>query len=129
MTSCGLNDRSGSRIENNIPFADSAAGCVVTLLRRTKMILFANIALDPATIAAWLALGLASGWLGSKLMEEPSYGTMGDLILGVIGALAGGLIYAFFRVDAGFWGSVVVALIGACTLIGGTRAIVASRSA
>ena len=94
------------------------------------MAVFASmaIAFDPATIAAWFVIGLASGWLGSKMMEEPSYGTLGDLVLGVIGALAGGLLYGFFRADAAFWGSIVVALIGAGVLIGGTRAIMASRS-
>jgi uncharacterized membrane protein YeaQ/YmgE (transglycosylase-associated protein family) len=91
------------------------------------MIILANITFDPATIAAWLALGLAIGWLVGKLTEEPSYGAMGDLVLGAIGGLVGGFAYCFFVSDAGFWGSTVVALIAACVLIGVTRAIVAVR--
>lgn len=93
------------------------------------MSIFANITFDPATFAAWLALGLAMGWLAGKMTEEPSYGSMGDLVLGAIGGLGGGFAYCFFVSDAGFWGSTVVALIAACVLIGGTRMVVAVRGA
>ena len=87
--------------------------------------IFANIMLDPATIAAWLVAGLASGWFAGKVTEEPSYGAMGDFILGVIGGLLGGLLFGFFKADAGFWGAGAAAIVGAWICIFSGRMIVA----
>jgi uncharacterized membrane protein YeaQ/YmgE (transglycosylase-associated protein family) len=92
------------------------------------MILVASIAIDPATIAAWLAAGLFVGWTAGKVTQEPSYGGLGDLILGGIGGLAGGLLYGLIRDDAGYWGALLVALGAAASLIAATRTIVALRS-
>lgn len=89
---------------------------------------FASISSDPATIAAWLCAGLAFGWLAGKFTQEPSYGIMGDLILGLIGGLLGGLVYGFFKDDAGFFGGVLVALAGACALVVSGRTVIAMRS-
>ena len=71
------------------------------------MIVLAAIGfVEPSYIAAWLALGLASGWLASKAMEAASYGIVGDLLLGSIGALVGGFGFSFFREgDPGLFGS------------------------
>ena len=88
----------------------------------------AGIVLDPASIAAWLVVGLICGWVASKVMESPSYGMIGDIFLGSIGALAGGVLFGVF--GAGypeFWGSILVAVIGACILIASARAIAAAR--
>jgi len=94
------------------------------------MITFANIVLEPGAIAAWIVVGLFLGWLAGKVMEAPSYGVGGDLFLGAMGALAGGLLFGYFVAgDPGFWGSFLVAAIGACIVVGGARAVVAMRSA
>jgi uncharacterized membrane protein YeaQ/YmgE (transglycosylase-associated protein family) len=42
-------------------------------------------------IIAWLVVGLVAGWLASRLVRSP-HGIFVDLLLGVIGALVGGLI-------------------------------------
>jgi uncharacterized membrane protein YeaQ/YmgE (transglycosylase-associated protein family) len=48
----------------------------------------------------------------------------------LVGALIGGFVSGFFITgDAGFWGSIVVAFIGACILIGIARAISPGRHA
>jgi len=90
------------------------------------MTIFAALELEPATIAIWLAAGLVCGWLAGKMMEEASYGIIGDLGLGVFGALLGAGVFTFFW--GGFWMSIVVAFVGAVVLIGAGRAIVASRA-
>jgi uncharacterized membrane protein YeaQ/YmgE (transglycosylase-associated protein family) len=62
-------------------------------------------------------------------MEAASYGIQGDALLGALGALSGGLIFSF--VTSGppsFWGSVLVALIGAVVFIGVGRGIAAARA-
>lgn len=92
------------------------------------MTTFAAVALDPVTIAGWLVVGLVSGWLANKVMEAPSYGMIGDVALGVLGALAAGLLFGVLgEADAWVW-SILTAFIGACALIGGARAIAAFRS-
>lgn len=90
------------------------------------MTIFSAIVLDPGSIAAWLVVGLIAGWLASKLLEEASYGLKGDIVLGLVGGFLGGLLFGVFK-EPGFWGSTLVASIGACILIGGARAIIAVR--
>ncbi len=66
---------------------------------------FANLALYPTNIAAWLVVGLTVGWLAGKVMENPSLGIKSDLLLGSIGAVACGALPGFFvDGDPGFLG-------------------------
>lgn len=92
------------------------------------MLIFANIMLDPAAIAGWIFAGLACGWLAGKMMEEPSYGLVGNLVLGGLGGLIGGMLWGYFRPDPGFWLSVVVAAGAAWVFILAGRTVVAMRS-
>lgn len=91
------------------------------------MFLCAAITFDPAMFAAWLCGGLAVGWFAGKMTEEPSYGAMGDFALGMIGGFVAGLVYCWFKDDAGFGGSSLVALGGALVLIVCGRAAIAMR--
>ncbi len=80
--------------------------------------------LEPGGIIAWLVVGLISGWLAGLFMRGGGYGIIWDIILGLIGAFVGGLIFSLFTTGAtGFWGSIVVSFIGACILIGIVRAV------
>jgi len=87
------------------------------------MTIFAAIELQ--TIAAWLFVGLISGWLANKVTEEASYGIAGDLLLGSIGGLTGGVVFAFY--GGAFWVGMLVAFVGACILIAGGRVVAAFR--
>ena len=91
------------------------------------MVLFANVVFDPALFAGWLVAGLVSGWIAGKTIGEPRYGSIGDLILGGFGGLAGGLLFGMFSADAGFWGSLIVAAVGAWACILAGRMVVAWR--
>jgi uncharacterized membrane protein YeaQ/YmgE (transglycosylase-associated protein family) len=52
-------------------------------------------------------------------MSGGSYGIGGDVIVGLVGALVSGFMFDLFAAAvAGFWGSLVVAFLGACLLIG-----------
>src|SRR5947209_18582475 len=55
---------------------------------------------------------------------------LGDLIIGLVGAFLGGLIINLVVPDAtfGFWGSLLVALIGACILVAILHAIAGRRT-
>jgi uncharacterized membrane protein YeaQ/YmgE (transglycosylase-associated protein family) len=88
------------------------------------MNILAELVLSPGGIISWIAVGLISGWLASVMMSGGGFGILADIALGLVGALIGGFIAGFFvEGDAGFWGSIVVAFLGACFLIGIARAI------
>jgi uncharacterized membrane protein YeaQ/YmgE (transglycosylase-associated protein family) len=98
------------------------------------MAIFA-MTLNPGGIVAWLVVGLAAGWLAAKVMGGGGYGLFGDLVLGLIGALVGGLLFGLLRGDAGvagdagLWGSIAVAFLGACALLLGARYLGLGRRA
>ena len=45
------------------------------------------------SIIAWLILGLISGFIASKLVNKTGDGLVVDIILGIIGAIAGGWLF------------------------------------
>lgn len=92
------------------------------------MNLFASLSFDPAMIAGWLFAGLAAGWLTGKMTEEASYGAFGDIILGGLGGMVGGVVYGFVRAQTGFWDGVLVAFVAAGVLIAALRLVARLRS-
>jgi uncharacterized membrane protein YeaQ/YmgE (transglycosylase-associated protein family) len=42
----------------------------------------------------FILIGLAAGWLAGQLMRGGGFGVIGDIIVGVIGALLGGFCLA-----------------------------------
>jgi len=92
--------------------------------------IFANLMLHPASVAVWIVVGLIVGWLVAKVMENPSYGITGDLLLGSIGGAAGGVLLGLFvEGDPAFWVAVLTALIGAFVVVLGGRVVTARLSA
>jgi uncharacterized membrane protein YeaQ/YmgE (transglycosylase-associated protein family) len=80
--------------------------------------------LNPGGIIAWLVVGLIAGWLAGVVMKGGGFGLIGNIVMGLIGAFVGGLVASLFvRGDAGFWGSIVIAFIGAVILIALVRAL------
>jgi uncharacterized membrane protein YeaQ/YmgE (transglycosylase-associated protein family) len=80
--------------------------------------------MDAGGWIAWIFAGLIAGWLSGKVMRGEGYGFFGDTILGLIGALVGGFVTGLFvNGTAGFWGTIIVAFIGACILVAISRAV------
>ena len=66
----------------------------------------------------FILIGIAAGWLAGQLLRGGGYGLVGDLIVGVIGALLGGWLFGLAGIAAGgLIGQLVVATIGAIVLI------------
>ena len=82
-------------------------------------------------IISWLLLGLVAGWLAGLLMKGGGYGILGDILLGIVGALVGGFLSsALLGIDVTGFNvtSVLVAVLGACLVIGLSRALSPGRS-
>jgi uncharacterized membrane protein YeaQ/YmgE (transglycosylase-associated protein family) len=67
----------------------------------------------------FILVGLVAGWLAGQLVRGGGFGLVGDIVVGVVGALIGGFLFSTFGVSAGggLLGSIVVATIGAVVLL------------
>lgn len=68
----------------------------------------------------WIVIGLIAGWLGGIAMKGSGYGLVGDLLVGILGAVVGAWLFIFIvPVDerSGPFGTIVVAVIGAAVFI------------
>ena len=75
------------------------------------------VALSPGGLIAWTVVGLIAGWLTGLTMKRSGYGVLGDIVVGTVGSLLGGITFGTFVPGAaGFWGSIVVAFIGGFVL-------------
>lgn len=77
------------------------------------------------TILGWIVLGLIAGVLASFVMRG-GFGLIGDIVVGIVGALLGGWLFAQFG-GGGVTGlnlpSILIAFVGACLLIAILRAV------
>ena len=67
----------------------------------------------------FLLIGLIAGWLAGMVMRGGGFGLVGDMIVGVIGALLGGWLFGRLGISAGggLIGAIIVAFVGALILI------------
>ena len=84
-------------------------------------------------IIAWIVVGLIAGWLADMVMGGGSRLSLGDLVLGVVGALVGGFLAStLFNVADPISGinltTLIVAFIGAVIVVGIVRALSGRRS-
>ena len=73
-------------------------------------------------ILAWIVVGLVAGWLASQVMRGGGYGLIGDIIIGIVGAVIGGFLAANLlhmpdAVNGINVTSILVAFVGAVILI------------
>lgn len=72
----------------------------------------------------FIIIGGIAGWLAGKIMTGKGFGVIGDVLLGVGGSVVVGMIFgsAFSTITAGnalgWLVEFVVALLGACALVG-----------
>lgn len=67
----------------------------------------------------FLIVGIVAGWLAGKLVKGGGFGLLGDLVVGIVGALVGGFLFGALgvRSGGGLIGSIIVATIGAVVLL------------
>jgi uncharacterized membrane protein YeaQ/YmgE (transglycosylase-associated protein family) len=81
-------------------------------------------------LIVWIIIGLAAGWIASRIMHGTSLGLPMNLALGVGGAFVGGLVMSLLGgtgvTGLNIW-SLLVAVGGACALIWGYGKVKASQ--
>ena len=83
------------------------------------------------SIIAWIVLGLVAGWLAGQFVRGGGYGIIGDIILGIIGAIIGGFISGrLLGVDVTGFNipSIIIAFVGAVIVIAIARAVTGRRA-
>jgi uncharacterized membrane protein YeaQ/YmgE (transglycosylase-associated protein family) len=85
------------------------------------------------SIIAWIVLGLIAGWLAGMIMKGGGYGIIGDIVLGILGAIIGGWITGALlgrdMVNGFNIETLIVAVIGAIVLIAISRLLTGGRVA
>jgi len=83
------------------------------------------------TIIGWIVFGLIAGFIASRIVNKTGEGFGLDIVLGIIGAVVGGFLFAQFGA-VGVTGfnlySMIVAIIGAVVVLVVYHAIVGRRA-
>ena len=93
-------------------------------------LLAGHLNLDPGSWLAWIVVGLIAGAIAARVVAGRGFGCIADIVVGVAGAIIGGfLLSAVFGASGtvGFWGSIVVAFIGAAVLLAVLKAVSGGR--
>jgi uncharacterized membrane protein YeaQ/YmgE (transglycosylase-associated protein family) len=70
------------------------------------------------SISSFLIIGAIAGWIAGKLMQGGGFGILGNIVVGVLGAVIGGFIFDMVGVTSGsLIGSLVTAVVGAAILL------------
>jgi len=71
------------------------------------------------SLILFILIGLVAGWLAGQIMKGGGFGVVGDIVVGVIGAVIGGFLFQRSGVFAGsgLLGSLFIATIGAVILL------------
>jgi uncharacterized membrane protein YeaQ/YmgE (transglycosylase-associated protein family) len=86
------------------------------------MLALVSVTFDAGSILVWAVIGLIAGFLASKVMTGHGKGIVADIVVGVIGAIAGGFIARFLGVTTSLTShsvvvEIVVAFAGAVILL------------
>jgi len=73
------------------------------------------------SVLAWIVLGLIAGFIASKIVSGSGQGLLLDMVLGIVGAVVGGYLFAALGAT-GVTGfnlySMFVAIVGAAVVLG-----------
>lgn len=71
------------------------------------------------SLVIWLIIGAVAGWLAGQIMRGGGFGLVGDIVVGILGAVVAGALFPRlgFAVDGGPIGAIIAAALGACVLL------------
>jgi uncharacterized membrane protein YeaQ/YmgE (transglycosylase-associated protein family) len=96
----------------------------------TALPLVSSLNLQPGSWLLWILVGLIAGAIAARVVAGRGFGCVADIVVGVAGAIIGGYLLGFFfnvNTTVGFWGSVVVAFIGAAVLLSALKLLSGGR--
>ena len=76
--------------------------------------------MDLQQIIVFLLIGAAAGWLAGQILKGGGFGAVGNIIVGILGALVGGWLFKALNISigGGEWvGPIVTATVGAVVLL------------
>jgi uncharacterized membrane protein YeaQ/YmgE (transglycosylase-associated protein family) len=75
--------------------------------------------MGPESLIAWLFVGAVAGWLAGKLVRGFGFGLIGNIVVGIIGALIAGWLLPRLglHLARGLVGAIIDAVIGAVVLL------------
>lgn len=83
-------------------------------------------------VLSWIIVGLIAGWLAGVVMRGSGYGLLGNILVGIVGAVLGGFLAGtLFNIPDAVNGinitSIIVSFLGAVLLIVLLRAFSGAR--
>ena len=78
-----------------------------------------NLNLSPGDWVVWIIVGLIAGFLARHFVRDGGgLGLIGDLIVGLVGAVIGGFVLGFFAHGTfGLLDTILIAFVGAAALL------------
>jgi len=75
--------------------------------------------MDTHGIIFWLIIGGVAGWLAGSFVKGGGFGLIGDVVVGIVGAIVGGWLAGALGISigSGLIASLVTATLGAVLLI------------
>jgi uncharacterized membrane protein YeaQ/YmgE (transglycosylase-associated protein family) len=82
-------------------------------------------------IMAWIIVGIIAGWMAKRVIPgEGPAGLLGDLVIGVVGAIVGGWVFNSFGHPGATGvniGSIIVSFVGAVVVLWLMRQLTGTR--
>jgi uncharacterized membrane protein YeaQ/YmgE (transglycosylase-associated protein family) len=75
--------------------------------------------MDLQQTIVFLVIGAVAGWVAGMIIKGGGFGLLGDIIVGILGAVVGGWLFKMFNISiGGEWiGPIVTATAGAVILL------------
>src|SRR5437867_9984016 len=89
-----------------------------------------QVVLDLGSWLSWIIVGLIAGAVAARVVAGRGFGCIADIIVGIAGAIIGGYLLGSLFGASGtvhFWGSIVVAFLGAVVLLAALKLVSGGR--
>jgi uncharacterized membrane protein YeaQ/YmgE (transglycosylase-associated protein family) len=73
--------------------------------------------MDPVGLIIFLVIGAIAGWLAGQIMQGGGFGLIGNIIVGIVGAVVAGFLLPSFFPLGGYIGWIIHAAIGAIIVL------------
>lgn len=73
--------------------------------------------MDPVALIIMLAIGAIAGWLAGQIFKGSGFGLVGNIVVGILGAIVAGFLLPGYLPFQGIVGQIISATIGAVILM------------